>query len=243
MFITPEKYLYVISAKPLRELLSGYFVEEVELLSEDAFGGILAYPAITVLWNRFPKGPTRVKLRNGTMIEIVPPRDGSPWLAVALAHLDSPAEHYSSDTVKLKDIALRISAGVATGLDEAFVIPKTHLPKELEPYAYPTVSGADLARFKPGEVIDAGKLSYVILVPYTLEGKLLDEERAKQLISYLARYKTRLEERTAARVSVTTIHALLRLHALPVRRAAAKNKRTFHLGIITCALESAKDLA
>jgi hypothetical protein len=170
------------------------------LLSEDAFGGILAYPAITVLWNRFPKGPTRVKLRNGTVIEIVPPRDGSPWLAVALAHLDSPAEHYSSDTVKLKDIALRISAGVATGLDEAFVIPKTHLPKELEPYAYPTVSGADLARFKPGEVIDAGKLSYVILVPYTLEGKLLDEERAKQLISYLARYKTRLEERTAVRV-------------------------------------------
>jgi hypothetical protein len=60
------------------------------LLSEDAFGGILAYPAITVLWNRFPEGPTRVKLRNGAVIEIVPPRDGSPWLAVALARLGPP---------------------------------------------------------------------------------------------------------------------------------------------------------
>jgi SAM-dependent methyltransferase len=200
VFITPEKYLYVISAKPLRKLLSGYFVEEIELLSEDAFEGILAYPAITVLWNRFPEGPTRVKLRNGTVIEVIPPTDGSPWLAAALARLGPPTERNSSDIVKLKDVALRISAGVATGLDEAFVIPKARLPKGLEPYAYPTVSGAELVRFKPGEVIDVRKLSHVILVPYTLEGKLLDEESAKQLISYLARYKTRLEERTAVRV-------------------------------------------
>lgn len=55
----------------------------MELLSEDAFGGILAYPAITVLWNRFPEGPTRVKLRDGAVIEVILLRDGSLWLASA----------------------------------------------------------------------------------------------------------------------------------------------------------------
>ena len=200
VFVTPEKYLYVVSAKPLRRLLSSYLVEEVELLSEDAFGGILAYPAITVVWKRPPEGSTVVKLRDGTAVEVALPRDGSQWLPAALAALRPPAVGASVAAARLKDLASRLSAGVATGLDEVFVIPKTSLPRELEPYAHPTVSGAELARLEPGEAVDHRRLRHVMLVPYAADGRLLSEEEAKPLLDYLARHRPRLEGRTAVRV-------------------------------------------
>jgi len=200
VFITPEKYLYVLSAKPLRKLLSNYFVEEIELLSEDVFGEILAYPAITVIWKHSAERSTSVKLRDGRIVEIIPPKDGSPWLATALARLSSSVKGDTIEAMRLKDVALRISAGVATGLDEVFVIPRISLPKELEPFAYPTVSGAELARFGLGEAIDPKKLRHVMLMPYNIEGELLEEEMAKPLINYLAKYRFRLEKRTAVKV-------------------------------------------
>ncbi len=64
VFITPEKYLYVQSAGPLRDLLARRRVEEIRLLPEDTFGGLVTYPTITVLDEAAP-GPTQVGRRDG----------------------------------------------------------------------------------------------------------------------------------------------------------------------------------
>jgi len=191
VFITPEKYLYVLSAKSLRKLLAEYHVEEIELVKEDAFRGVLAYPAITVVVKELP-AKTIIRMRDGSSIEVELPRDGSSWLP--------PASSVSIGAkYKLKDIALRISAGVATGRDEVFIIRRTHLPEELKPFAYPTISGAELTKFELGGVIDYDKLEYVILVPYSKEGRMLNESEAKPLVDYLSRWRSILESRYAVK--------------------------------------------
>ena len=65
VFITPEKYLYVDTAAPLRDLLSAHHVEEIHLLSEDTFGDLVTYPMITVL-SKSTSGTTHVHCRDGT---------------------------------------------------------------------------------------------------------------------------------------------------------------------------------
>lgn len=179
VFLTPEKYLYVISAGKLRKLLSRYRVVEIELIN--AFEGILAYPTITVIEKIPSDNQTIIKNREGKVISVFLPKDGSPWLT-STGNLDYK--------LKLKDIALRISPGVATGRDEIFVITKSKLPKSLEPYAYPTISGNELSAFKPGEAINYDKLNYVMLVPYSRDGALIED---KALIDYLSKWRDELE--------------------------------------------------
>ncbi len=48
VFITPEKYLYVDSAGPLRRLLASHQVEAIDLVPEDTFGELVTYPTITM---------------------------------------------------------------------------------------------------------------------------------------------------------------------------------------------------
>lgn len=192
VFITPEKFLYVLSASNLRRLLSRYAIEEIEFVAERVFEGVLAYPVITVIRKEPPSGSTLVKLRDGKVVTASLPSDGRSWLSVI--------EEYRVKTSqgkcrRLEEIALRISAGVATGRDDIFVIPRMALPKELEPYAYLTVSGKDLSAFKPGDVIDYSRLRYAILLPYDRKGRLLSEEEAKPLIEYLSKFKHVLEKR------------------------------------------------
>jgi tRNA1(Val) A37 N6-methylase TrmN6 len=196
VFITPEKFIYVLSARNLRKLLSRYMIEEIEFIDEGAFSGVLAYPVITAIRKEAPSGRTIVKLRDGRTLEVVLPSDGSSWLPVIEEGMLSLEVHKGP---KLRDLALRISVGVATGRDEVYVKPRSTLPKELELYAYPTVSGEELSAFKPGASIDYDKLKYVILVPYDHEGRLLSEEEAKPLINYLSRFRSILEERYAVK--------------------------------------------
>jgi len=196
VFITPEKYLYVLSASSLRRLLARHAVEEIELLDERVFGA-LAYPAITVVRKEPLTEPTTFRLRDGSIVKVTLPSDGRSWLQVveeARLSIRQPARCY-----KLERLALRISAGVATGRDEVYVVPRSTLPKELEPYAYPTVSGRDLSMFKPGAVIDYGRLEYVMLIPYDRNGRLLGESEAKTLIDYLSKYRQVLEERVSVK--------------------------------------------
>jgi len=197
-FITPEKYLYVISARNLRKLLTQYHVEEIELMRENIFKGVLAYPAITIV-NKLPPAKTCIIFRNGRAIELNLPRDGSSWLAKAQIHDLKNTAMPQELRYKLEDIAVRISAGVATGRDGIFIIPKRRLPKGLEAYAYPTISGSELAMFKPGEAIDYDRLPHVILVPYSRDGELLGEDEAKPLIAYLSRWRSELESRYVVR--------------------------------------------
>jgi len=203
VFITPEKYLYVLSAARLRKLLARHHVEEIELLPEETFGiKVLAYPAITVV-NKTSSSSiasvtarTRLVFRNGRVEEISLPRRGEPWTP----NLPLSASHsVITGSCKLADLALRISAGVATGRDEIFVVPKTQLSEELKPFALPTVSGRELVKFEADRVIDYDKLDYVILTPYDRNGRLLSEGEAKPLLDYLSRWKAELESRYAVR--------------------------------------------
>lgn len=195
VFITPEKYIYTLSARELRKLLAKYKIEELEFIDEKMFSEVLAYPLITVIKKIPREGLTNVKLRDGTIIEVSLPTNGSSWLSKLRSRESGKLTTSDATCLYLKDLATRISAGVATGKDEIFVIPRELLPKELEPYAYPTISGRELSMFKPGDVIDYKKLKYVMLVPYDIRGNLLSEDEARTLISYLSKYKKLLEER------------------------------------------------
>lgn len=51
VFITPEKYEYTLTTKPLRKLMANYRVVEIHHLDEDAFRGLVTYPTITTADN------------------------------------------------------------------------------------------------------------------------------------------------------------------------------------------------
>jgi tRNA1(Val) A37 N6-methylase TrmN6 len=195
VFITPEKYIYTLSARELRKLLAKYTVEELEFIDEEIFPGVLAYPLIIVIRKIPREGLTTVKMRDGTIVEALLPTDGSSWLSALRSVKRDKSTISGATCIYLKSLAIRISAGVATGRDEVFVMSRGLLPKELEPYAYPTISGRELSMFKPGDVIDYKRLKYVMLVPYDIRGNLLSEDEARPLISYLSKYKKLLEER------------------------------------------------
>src|SRR5439155_13216583 len=79
VFITPEKYLYVETAGPLRDLLARHHVEEIYLVREDTFGELVTYPTITVVRN-LPRGETRVRRRDGALMTVRLSSGRNPWL-------------------------------------------------------------------------------------------------------------------------------------------------------------------
>ena len=200
VFVTTEKYAYTLSASALRRLLARHYVRYLEFLPEDAFPGVLAYPLITVVEKRPPEGPALARLRDGRAVSVRLPADGSPWLPAILQAAEARAPPAPGGRyVPLERLALRVSAGVETGRDDAFVVPRRLLPPELEPFAYPTVSGRDLAAFRPGEVVDPSRLPNVMLVPYRRDGRLMGEDEARPLLEYLARRRAELEARYAVK--------------------------------------------
>lgn len=192
VFVTPEKFMYTLSAASLRKLLASYHVEEVELVKEEIFKDVIAYPAITTINKIKDSGSTRLILRDGTRLSIDLPRDGSPWLPLALkAKLSLKV----TSTLKLQDVSARVSCGVATGEDRVFILKRGEVPAQLGDYVWPTISGRELSKFEPGTAIDPGSLEYVMLVPYDERGRLLSEEEARPLLTYLSSHKSLLKER------------------------------------------------
>lgn len=51
VFLTPERFEYSVSARPLRKLMSNFHVEQIYHISEDIFNDIVTSPAITVISN------------------------------------------------------------------------------------------------------------------------------------------------------------------------------------------------
>jgi adenine-specific DNA-methyltransferase len=185
VFITPEKYLYVETARPLRKLLLSRHVAELHFVHEDTFGGLVTYPLITVVSGKKTPSATRVVSRTGGVS------------MVALGTIDSwqPLLHgHEPDNGRLvlEDVALRVSCGVATGADPVFVCPSAGLPDGLRPFAYPTVSGRQLRAGVP-PVPDR-----VMLAPYDASGQLLPERALGALGAFLRRpdRRTQLESRT-----------------------------------------------
>src|SRR5690606_9401644 len=92
----------------------------------------------------------------------------------------------------LADAFLRISCGVATGADSIFVVRDEDLPPALREFAYPTISGRELAIGQQPEP------RHQMLIPYRRDGDLISEEQLGPLRTYLAdpTRRARLLERT-----------------------------------------------
>jgi SAM-dependent methyltransferase len=189
VFITPEKYLYVETAGPLRDLLARHHLEEIRLVPEDTFSELVTYPTITVVRNA-PPGRTQVRRRDGSLVTVSLPSGQDPWLPL-LAH-SAPQQ----GAVTLGDICLRISCGVATGADGVFVRLADGLDPELQRFAHPTIAGRQLTP----EAADLSR-RFVMLIPYDAHGRLLPLEHLGALGRYLMRDDIR--ERLLARTCVT----------------------------------------
>lgn len=187
VFITPEKFLYVQSADPLRKQLTAVQVEEIDFVAEATFGELVTYPVVTTIVNDVPGAATRVRLREGSAREVH--LNGRSWLP-AITGSETVAPGYT-----LSDACLRISCGVATGADGIYVVKTSELPVDLEAFAYPTVAGREI------EVGGAMTPSRSMLVPYAENGTLLPEESLGGLGEYLRRPDR--QERLLGRTCVT----------------------------------------
>ncbi len=186
VFITPEKFIYVQTAAPLRRALASLSVEEVHLLDETTFGDLTTYPTITTLVNVPARSQTRILLRDGTRRHIRLSADGSSWLPTINGNGASELTH------TLADVSLRISCGVATGADAVYVARTSDLASGLKPYAFPTVAGREISLGK-GVVA-----THSMLVPYRISGELLPEDQIGELAAYLGQpdRRNRLLKRT-----------------------------------------------
>jgi SAM-dependent methyltransferase len=187
VFVTPEKFLYVETAKPLRELLSTKHLKEIQMLSENVFGELVTYPTITTVDSKPSSSKTLLMLRDGRKTRVAFPADGSSWLPYINSKQSMESKH------KLENICLRISCGVATGADSIFVKDTQELDPELIRFAYPTLAGRELT-----PMTDRLVSKHSMLVPYSRDGKLVELNDLGPLKDYLSRQEVRdrLQKRT-----------------------------------------------
>lgn len=191
VFITPEKFAYVESARALREILSSFQIEEVFFAPEDTFPGLITYPTITTVINRNSCEPTIIETRDGKRRSPRIPRGGQSWQPIihgSVAEIDGVRT--------LQDLTHRVSCGVATGADGVFVHASSALSSGLQRLSHPTLAGRELRLGKP-----LPEPRRRMLVPYDLDGRLLPEENLEALGKYLnqSEIRRRLESRTCAR--------------------------------------------
>jgi len=191
VFITPEKFLYVASAKQLRSLLAARTcVSSIRLAPEDAFSGFTTYPAITTVdGTTQPQALTDVLLRCGTTRRIRLPVDGESWWP------QLRGDQQAGISRRLGDVCVRISAGIATGADAVYVHDSEELPQTLRPFAKPAIAGRDLTTGLPLPIPHRA-----ILVPYTNTGELLIGAELGALGRYFSRssVSSALKGRTCA---------------------------------------------
>ncbi|HEV8332163.1 MAG TPA: class I SAM-dependent methyltransferase [Steroidobacteraceae bacterium] len=190
VFITPEKYTYVETARPLRRMMSSYQLDELLYAPEDTFPGLTTYPVIATLTKHSSKRETTIQLRDGTSHTVQLPTTGESWQPVINK---SPSLNGAKT---LADISLRVSCGVATGSDEMFLFDRAQLPAGFGPFAKPAIAGRDL---RPGQPL---KVPHRVLVmPYDEQGALLPLDSLGEFADYLQQdaVRARLEARTCAR--------------------------------------------
>jgi adenine-specific DNA-methyltransferase len=190
VFITPEKFLYVETAAPLRRLLGKFQVEEIKLVDEQVFDGLVTYPTITTLANRSPETATAIQLRDGVERQCDLGVDGTSWMPLIRGADRGPSRP------KLQELCVRISCGVATGADNVFVREARGLEPQLAAFGRPTLAGRELTN--PEEI---GAPKYSMLLPYTEDGLLMEERDLGALGDYLSlpSVRARLLNRTCVR--------------------------------------------
>ena len=174
VFITPEKFLYVGTAGPLRALLSRACVEELHFLDEDTFGELVTYPLVSTVRSAAASGATHVIMRDRRTRTVDLATDTRSWLPAILGARERPSD------CLLGDVCVRVSCGVATGADSVFVIRTSQIESDLQKFAYPTLAGRNLAPGRPPVP------SHSLLVPYRSDGTLIPEEKLGRLRVYLS---------------------------------------------------------
>jgi adenine-specific DNA-methyltransferase len=199
VFLTPERFEYSVTAQALRKLMTTYHIEEIHHINEDVFKGISTSPAITVISNTrntkedFTSFHTNVTYRDTLEQQLVTlPCDGSSWLpSINSSHQKISTRSAENYEYTLADACRRISCGIETGLDEAFIIDSSVVLEHLKPYAFPFLGGRDLTH----KGITTSKK---IIIPYSEDGPLLvlSTKELQPLLSWLSKYKERLVKRT-----------------------------------------------
>ena len=160
VFVTPFKFLFVESAKKLRNVISKYHFQKLHVVSEKSFPGVVAYPCVSIISNEKSSEKTTVIHQNGEQIHINLAPSDENWIRA----LEDKAEIPDYKRT-LSDICNRISLGPATGKDKLFVIGNdVKLPKILEDLAYPTIAGKELI---PGT--ETYTSSSRMIIPYDRE--------------------------------------------------------------------------
>ena len=192
VFVTPEKFIYVETATPLRKLLAGFQVEAIELVAEDTFCDHTTYPSVTVLQKSTASSQTAIRLRDGTSRDVRLGTDGATWLPILMGHDAS-----QDGMMPLSSYCRRISAGVATGADGVFLRPIGDVLGALSQFANPVLAGRDISLSQ--DSIPAPHK--VLLVPYGPTGSLLPEQKLGALGALLRKKENRekLERRTCTK--------------------------------------------
>jgi len=186
VFVTPEKFLYVQTAEPLRRLLGNFRVNELHFLDESTFVNLVTYPLVTTITAGSAPGDTTIVHRDGRNVVARLTSVLGSWLPVIRGG------NQEADTLTLTDICVRISCGVATGADSVYLVRTADLDPRLRSYARPTVAGRQLGPGKPLSPIHS------LLLPYSDDGRLLPEDNLGELGHYLSEgsRRARLEKRT-----------------------------------------------
>lgn len=190
-FVTPEKFEYVHTATPLRQLLTDgdVHVERIEHLDEDAFKGDVTFPCVTTLTRQQSPNDatTRVTLRDDTTHTTDLPSNGESWAASVRGKSVSDLETGAT----LNDVTVRISPGMATGADAIFVNDRDEVPQQLIPdWVYPTVSGSQLT------TNNGPRTDTVLVCPYREDGGLPDEDELGAFGDWAELHDDYLEDRS-----------------------------------------------
>lgn len=189
VFITPEKFLYVETASALRALLNRHSVEELHFVDEETFSGLVTYPLITTVEATPAAASTSIIDRDGGVRTIPRVPVSTSWMPFVR---DADA---SSDGLCLEDVCIRISCGVATGADSAFVVPDAALTPGLRAFAFPTLAGRDIGSS------ELPRSHRSLLIPYDREGRLLPESQLGELGEFLS--ESSRKDQLLARTCVT----------------------------------------
>jgi adenine-specific DNA-methyltransferase len=201
-YITPDKWLTAESSRPLRAFCAEYgLVQSLDRFHRhDLFPRVATVPCVSVLtrtdrpaeatatapcnwWDVDAEDNPRLESISSLAIH----RDGRPW-----ARSPRPLQ---PDTVLLGELVTRISAGLATGLNQCFVIRD---PDQVEPELLrPTIRGRDVMR--GGELADP---ALWLLVPYRFgeRPELIDLKDYPRTSAYLTPHREALEKRHCVRV-------------------------------------------
>jgi len=208
-FITSDKFLTSESARALRQYLGdrGAVRSVSRFQTHDLFDDAATVPCVTV-WDRAPtKAPVQLLFCTASsssgQVRITSrdtlPRSvaiGSTW-RLSRRRERALAERITAGHAPLSDVVSRLSAGPATGLNAAFLVP-TELARQVEPeLLVPTVGGRDITAHR---IVERGQS---LLLPYRWDQKgeahLIDLADYPKARAWLRSYRPALENRHCVR--------------------------------------------